>query len=185
MIKYNTHLNQYILSIKRLEYIRSWKRINQIQSEDIIFNLQIKHFNKGGLITYLEGIQGFIPKSHIAISINTKNIYLKKRNISCKLLVINEKKNQLILSNKSALLKISKHKFRIGELLYGKVVQIKSYGLFIDIYGVIALLHISEVGFKYISNLSEIFYSNQLVKIKIIHMDIYQGRISLSKRKLI
>lgn len=184
LIKHNIQIKQYILSIKRLEYIRAWKRIKQIELEDIILNLTIKHINKGGLIIYLEGIQAFIPKSHISINTNTKNIYSKNENIKCKLLVINEQKNQLILSNKSALLKISKHKFRVGELIYGKIIKIKSYGLFIQIYEIIALLHISEIGFKYIDNINDIFYINKLIKIKIIHIDINQGRISLSKRNL-
>jgi len=184
LIKENSSLKQYILSIKRLEYIRGWKRIKQIQFEDIIFNLKIKDINKGGLIAYLEGIQGFLPKSHLYLSENTKNVYLKQKDIKCKLLVANEQKNQLILSNKSALLKISTHKFRTGELIYGKIRKIQSYGLFIEIYGIIALLHISEIGFKYIDNINNIFYIGKLIKIKVIHIDMKQGRISLSKRNL-
>nr|YP_009397328.1 ribosomal protein S1 [Thuretia quercifolia]ARW66514.1 ribosomal protein S1 [Thuretia quercifolia] len=185
LIKHNIDLKQYILSIKRLEYIRGWKRIKQIQLEDVIFNLKIKHINKGGIITYLEGIQGFIPKSHIYLHMNNNhNTELKNKKIKCKLLVVNEQKNQLILSSKSAILKLSKHKFRIGEIIYGKIVKIKSYGLFIEVYGIIALLHISEIGFKYIQNINDIFYLGKLIKIKIIHIDTKQGRISVSKRNI-
>nr|QCI06076.1 ribosomal protein S1 [Delesseria sanguinea] len=184
LVKHNPYLKQYILSIKRLEYIKSWKRIKQLQQENIIFTLKIKYFNKGGLITYLEGIQGFIPKSHISLKNNLKTNISYKNYIKCKLLIANEQKNQLILSNKSALLKLSQHKFRIGELVYGLIVKIKKYGLFIEIYGMIALLHISEVGSTYIENLNEVFYIGNLIKIKIIHIDIKQGRLSVSKRNI-
>ena len=184
LIKYNVYLKQYILSIKRLEYIRAWKRIKQLQLEDVIFNLKIQYVNKGGFIIYLEGIQAFIPKSHVFLNNNLTDILLKNKNIQCKLLVVNEQKNQLILSHKSTLLKISKHKFRIGEVIYGVIIKIKSYGLFIEVYGIIALLHISEIGFKYINDINNIFYTGKLIKVKVMHIDISQGRIALSRRNL-
>nr|YP_009392571.1 ribosomal protein S1 [Caloglossa monosticha]ARW61133.1 ribosomal protein S1 [Caloglossa monosticha] len=181
IVKYNSSIGQYILSIKRLTYIRGWNRIKQLQSANIILNLQIKHINKGGFIAYLEGIQGFIPKSHISVN-NKYKLYNKL--ISCKILIANEKKNQLILSNKNALLHLSFHKFKVGEIVYGTIIKIKNYGLFISIYGIIALLHISEIGFIYIENIDKMFNIGQLIKIKIIHIDIKQGRISVSKRNI-
>nr|YP_009332842.1 30S ribosomal protein S1 [Membranoptera tenuis]AKL79098.1 30S ribosomal protein S1 [Membranoptera tenuis] len=184
LIKKNPYIKQYIISIKRLEYIKSWKRIKQLQLENIIFTVKIKQINKGGLITYLEGIQGFIPKSHISLYNNLRTNLLHNNYIKCKLLITNEQKNQLILSNKSALLKLSVHKFRIGELIYGLIIKIKQYGLFIEIYGMIALLHISEVGSTYIDSLNKVFYIGNLIKIKVIHIDIKQGRLSVSKRDI-
>nr|QCI04532.1 ribosomal protein S1 [Apoglossum ruscifolium] len=182
VIKYNKCIKTYILSIKRLEYIRSWKRIKQLQSEDIIFNLKTKYINKGGFITYLEGIQAFIPNSHISAEYYKNRINNKE--IKCKILIINEQKNQLILSNKSPLLKLSNHKFRIGELMYGIIIKIKPYGIFIKIYTIIALLHISEIGSQYIQNINNKFSIGNLIKIKIIHVDIKQGRLSASKRNI-
>nr|YP_009391945.1 ribosomal protein S1 [Acrosorium ciliolatum]ARW60089.1 ribosomal protein S1 [Acrosorium ciliolatum] len=180
LVTHNPHLKQSILSIKRLEYIRGWKRIKQYQNENIIFNLKIKHFNKGGIITYLDNIHGFIPKSHIYLKNN--KIKFEKQNIKCKLITANEQNNRLILSNKSALLYLSKHKFRLGELIYGKVKQIKPYGLFIEIYGIIALLHISEITDKYINNIYNFFHIEKIIKVKIIHIDMKQGRLSVSRR---
>lgn len=179
LIKYNTNIKQYILSIKRLSYIRGWNRIKQLQLENIIFHLPINYINKGGLITYLEGIQAFIPKSHIVL--NNKQTFDNQK-IKCKMLITDEKKNQLILSNKSALLYLSFHKFKIGELIYGIITRIQKYGLFIKIYHTIALLHISEIGSTYIKDINIMFTIGQLIKVKIIYIDVKQGRISVSKR---
>lgn len=183
LIEHNTNLKKSILSIKRLDYIRSWKRIKQFYLEDIIFNLSIKHLNKGGFITYLEGIQSFIPNSQIYLKTENKEQYnIKKKNIKCKLLTANEPKNQLILSNKSAIFSLSSHKFKLGEILYGKILSIKPYGLFINIYEIIALLHISEISSKYINNINLFFKIGKLIKVKVIHIDNKQGRLSVSKR---
>nr|YP_010850520.1 ribosomal protein S1 [Lophurella caespitosa]WGH13155.1 ribosomal protein S1 [Lophurella caespitosa] len=184
LITENTNTKQYTLSIKRLDYIRAWKRIKQMYLEDIIFNLKIHYVNKGGIITYLEGIQGFIPKSHICIMRNKLiSTSIKQSNIKCKILAINENKNQLILSNKSAQLKLSSHKFKIGEILYGQVIIIKSYGLFINIYGIKALLHISEIGETHRDN-NLILIKDQFIKVKIIHLNNKHGQVSVSIRHI-
>nr|YP_009396497.1 ribosomal protein S1 [Polysiphonia scopulorum]ARW65683.1 ribosomal protein S1 [Polysiphonia scopulorum] len=178
LVTQNIKKNQYILSIKRLDYIRAWKRIKQLYLEDIVFNLQIKHVNKGGVIIYLESIQGFIPNSHL-FRLDNK-VYIKNMQVKCKLLTANENGNQLILSNKSANLLISKHKLKLGELVYGKLIAIKSYGLFITINKVKALLHISEIGYKYFNTLKTIVKIGSLIKVKVIHLNIKQGLVSLS-----
>ena len=180
IIAYNKKIKQLILSIRRLEYIRAWKRIKQMQKENIIFNLKLENINKGGIITYIEGLQGFIPNSHI-IKTNNK---LDSNYIKCKFLITDEKKNQIILSNKSASLYLSLHKFRIAEIVYGKIIEIKQYGIFININKILALLHISEISSEYIPNLTKTFSIGELIKIKIIHIDFKQGRISLSKKNI-
>nr|QCI05105.1 ribosomal protein S1 [Centroceras clavulatum] len=178
----NINKKQSILSIKRLEYLRAWKRLKQIYKENIIFNLYIENLNKGGIVTYLESIQSFIPNSHLSFNIDQT---LKEKKIRCKILIIDEKNNQVILSNKSAMLQLSKHKFRINEIVYGKIVKIKQYGLFIEINSILALLHISEISSTYIKNLYKSFSLGQIIKIKIIHIDLKQGRLSLSKKLFI
>lgn len=179
----NSCNGQYILSIKRLDYIRAWKRIKQLYLEDVIFNLKIHYINKGGIITYLEGIQGFIPKSHI-FTRNKNNNYevVKNKMIECKLLSLNENKNQLILSNKSAKLITLKHKFKLGELIYGKVVMQKEYGIFLNICDIKALLHISEID-KKLQN-KNLIHIGQFIKVKVIYLNIEQGLVSVSIRNI-
>nr|QCI08701.1 ribosomal protein S1 [Sphondylothamnion multifidum] len=185
LVTYNIYYKKSVVSIRRLEYIRAWKRIQQLNLEDIVFKLKIQNINKGGIITHLEGIQAFIPNSHQYI-INKKksNISINKDDIKCKLLIANENNNEIILSQKSALLQISKHKFRIGELIYGIIVNIQTYGTFIDIYGILGLLHISEISPSYIKNIYTIFHIGKIIKVKIIHVNIKQGRLSVSIKNL-
>lgn len=173
----NSSNQQYVLSIRRLDYIRAWKRIKQLYLEDIVFELYIQRINKGGIITYLEGIQGFIPKSHIIIR---KQERIKEKKISCKLLNLNENKNQLILSNKSAKLMLCKHKFKLGELMYGRILAQRSYGIFINISNVKALLHTSEIHPRLINKHRHVLQIGSLIKVKIIYINIKQGLVSVS-----
>ena len=141
--------------------------------------------NKGGIITYLEGIQSFIPKSHIFTKGKIINYNkLKNRRIKCKLLNFNENKNQLILSNKSANFSILKHKFKLGEIVYGKIIVKKTYGVFIEIYNVNALLHNSEISNKNIPYKNTSIKIGQFIKAKIIYLNNKEGLVSVSIRHI-
>nr|YP_009500397.1 ribosomal protein S1 [Gracilariopsis heteroclada]AXE43559.1 ribosomal protein S1 [Gracilariopsis heteroclada] len=182
ILAYDQQKQQLLLSIKRLDYIRAWKRIKQLESEDIILHLPISNFNKGGILTILEGLKSFIPKSHLISFVHDQGFV--KNNIPCKLLFSDEKTNKLILSHKLAMLSIYSNVLKIGSTVYGEITQIKKYGIFISIYGIPALLHISEIGYKHIDNINCIFQIGKKIKVKIIHIDMHQGRISVSKREV-
>nr|YP_010904161.1 ribosomal protein S1 [Caulacanthus ustulatus]WCH57412.1 ribosomal protein S1 [Caulacanthus ustulatus] len=183
LLAYNKHSKQLILSIKRLEYIRAWKRIKQIEEEDIILNTSIKKINKGGIITTLEGVQGFIPKSHLGII--TKDLLKNYENIKCKILLADEQNNKLILSHKKANLCITANKLRIGEIVKGTIIKVEKYGVFIQIYNILSLLHISEIGYKNIYNINEMFRKGDIIKVRVLHIDMEQGRLSVSRKNII
>nr|YP_010986098.1 ribosomal protein S1 [Polyopes affinis]WOL37016.1 ribosomal protein S1 [Polyopes affinis] len=182
ILAYNKKSEQLFLSIKRLEYIRAWKRIKQMQIEDIIIHTHIININKGGVVINLEGLKGFIPNSHLTTQ--KKDLIKIHQIIKCKLLIADEKKNQLILSNKCALLSDFADKFRIGEIVRGQITEIKQYGLFITIHGIPALLHISEIGHQHINNIGQIFKVGHNIQVKIIHIDMKQGRLSVSRKNI-
>ena len=170
--------NTIILSTKRLLYIRSWTRIRQLNTEDIVIQAKITGINKGGLLVELENIQGFIPKSHLCYI--TKVDTLLNTTIMCKCLIANEQSNQLILSNRAAVLEKYLHKLKVGTIVDSTVIALKSYGAFVSIYNIPALLHISEIEINKINN----FVIGQIIAVQIIHIDIKQGRLSVSRRYL-
>ena len=179
ILAYQNNSQQILLSIKRLDYIRAWKRIKQIHAEDIILEVPIIDINKGGIITCIEGLQGFIPNSHLTQK--TEN-YSKNKSIKCQLLIVDEKSNKLILSNKRAILALLKNELKMGLIVEGKIIAIKKYGVFVEINNIPALLHISEISYKHIDNIDKLFTVGSYTKVKIIHIDIKQGRISVSKK---
>ena len=179
ILAYNKKSKQLILSIKRLEYIRGWQRIKQIQAKDMTIYLYIKKINKGGLITNFEGIQGFIPNSHIS-NIEIKSSFMHKK-IKCKIFFTNDKTNTIIFSHKRACLIELLSKIHIGQIISGTITKIQKYGVFIKIYSFTALLHISEIGTENLNNL-DIFYIGNIIKVQVIHIDTRQGRISVSRK---
>nr|QUE29840.1 ribosomal protein S1 [Erythrotrichia carnea] len=168
-----------ILSIRKLNYIQSWERIQQLYEEDITtFGLVTKQ-NKGGLLVDVEGIIGFVPNSHSRGSQEIKSSLLP-----LKFLEVDKKSGYLLLSYKRVVLQMYSSNFNVGKIVKGTVTNIKKYGVFINIGNASGLLHISEISDKHINNLEEIFQIGNEVVVSIIHLDTKQGRISLSTKFL-
>nr|YP_009297845.1 ribosomal protein S1 [Kumanoa americana]AOM67579.1 ribosomal protein S1 [Kumanoa americana] len=179
---YSIHTKTIIVSIKRLVYIRSWERIKQLYKENTIIYTRIIGQNKGGLLIELENIQGFIPKSHLCYMINRNNV--TNLDIPCKFLIANEQSNQLVLSNRAAILEYYISNLKIGTIFNSTIIAIKPYGIFVNIYNIPALLHISEAAIPNINDLTNQFFLGQTINVKIIHVDTKQGRLSVSRRNI-
>jgi small subunit ribosomal protein S1 len=182
ILAYNAESKQLILSLRRLAYIKAWARIKQLKTEDIIVQVPACSINKGGVIIELEKIQGFIPNSHLSYFVPLNN--LSNHSIMCKLLIAEEQSNKLILSNRCAVLEKTIQNLQIGKTYDSIVTEIKTYGIIVNVYNIPALLHVSEIGINYVADLNELFTVGDNLKVQIIHIDIKQGRLSVSRRKI-
>ena len=61
---------------------------------------------------------------------------------------------------------------QVGDLVKGKVINIKQYGIFIELDdGTLSLCHISEISKKYVNNIFKLFNIGQTVYAKIIEIN--------------
>ena len=75
--------------------------------------------------------------------------------------------------------------YKIGMIVEGTVTGIQNYGVFVSLDDEVqGLIHISEVKHNYIKNIHEEIKVGQKIKVKIIDVDEYTHKISLSKRAL-
>nr|BED43150.1 30S ribosomal protein S1 [Pyropia sp. Myanmar_A]BED43347.1 ribosomal protein S16 [Pyropia sp. Myanmar_B]BED43544.1 30S ribosomal protein S1 [Pyropia sp. Myanmar_C] len=182
LLDYNIQSKQLILSVRHLEYIRSWKRIRQILAEDPLLNVMIKGFNKGGILVSLEGISGFVPNSHLSDCQKTE--FSAHQWIQLKLLKVEEKSNNLILSHKRALIAKASSNLIVGNMIEGEIDQITTYGLFVKVGNLKGLVHVSEINIKQPDQISLQFRVGDTIKAIIIHVDKKQGRLSLSMKHI-
>nr|YP_010338202.1 ribosomal protein S1 [Erythrolobus coxiae]UNJ17787.1 ribosomal protein S1 [Erythrolobus coxiae] len=163
----------YLLSMRLLNNSRAWKRIQTMQEENVFIEQKIKSYNKGGALTYIEGLLGFIPNSHLLDQKEEKFLTLK-------ILEINQVSNRLTLSHKCAVLGKKMDEFFIGKKLIGRISSIKIYGMFIKVDNIVGLLHKSQVRKKNKHSLNEVFNIGDEIEVTIIHIDPQNGRISFS-----
>lgn len=78
-----------------------------------------------------------------------------------------------------------KTKYKIGDILEGKVTGVQSYGVFVqlddDSQG---LVHISECKHGYITNIDHFIKVGEMIRVIVIDVDEYSQKISLSIRAL-
>ena len=72
----------------------------------------------------------------------------------------------------------------VGQLVEGKITGIKPFGVFVELDGISALLHIKQVTQKFIDNLEKVFQIGQQIKAVIIDIDEGKGRLAISTRIL-
>jgi predicted RNA-binding protein with RPS1 domain len=120
----------------------------------------------------------------IALGEVDRNWYLEKR------IEIDTERGSILSNDRQKierrrnLQKIRLRSLKVGQIIDGTVVGIKSYGLFVNIGGIAALLHNSEISHMPIEDLHQVFQQNDWVKSIIIWMDIEKGRVSLSTKIL-
>jgi len=84
---------------------------------------------------------------------------------------------------KSDVLKIED--LKEGMILTGTVRNVTGFGAFIDI-GIknSALVHISELSDKFVKNPMDIISAGDIVKVRVINIDLEKGKVSLSMKGL-
>jgi small subunit ribosomal protein S1 len=173
---------QLTLSIRRIEYMRAWERVRQLQTEDATVRSGVFATNRGGALVRIEGLRGFIPGSHISTRKPKEDLLGEE--LPLKFLEVDEDRNRLVLSHRRALVERKMNRLEVGEVVIGTVRGIKPYGAFIDIGGVSGLLHISEISHDHIDTPHSVFNVNDELKVMIIDLDAERGRISLSTKQL-
>ena len=72
----------------------------------------------------------------------------------------------------------------IGKTYKGKIVSIKTFGLFVKIFNKEGLCHISEISHSRIENLEEIFKEGDPIEVKVLDVND-RGQIKLSHKALL
>ena len=70
---------------------------------------------------------------------------------------------------------------KVGNIVYGKVINVKPYGAFVSIGSdKKGLVHISHISNDFVKDINEFLHQGDVVKVKILSMDDDGGKIALS-----
>lgn len=145
----------------------------------------------GVFIEVEEGIHGLIHVSDLSWSKRPKDPseYVKKGDrVEAKVLEIDPVKQRLSLGLKQLQPDIWSEFFRknrIGDNVEGRIVNLTTYGAFVELEeGIEGLIHVSEMGMERVENPQDHFKVGDSVKAKIIKMDQNDKKIGLSIKEL-
>lgn len=173
---------QVTLSLRQLQIQEAWEQLIELQESGKVLQVRVSGANKGGVTVDVQGMRGFIPRSHLIDRDNIEGLIGQALTVS--FLEVDQERQKLVLSQRLATQSSAFSQLQIGQLVEGKVSSIKPFGVFIDMEGISGLLHIKQVSQRYIENLSQLFSPGQILKALVIDLDESRGRISLSTRIL-
>ncbi|MEG5067494.1 S1 RNA-binding domain-containing protein [Microcoleus sp. B3-A4] len=173
---------QVTLSLRQLQIQQAWEDLIDLQETGKVLQVRVTGANKGGVTVDVQGMRGFIPRSHLVDRDNLESLI--GQSLSVNFLEVDREREKLVLSQRMATQSNAFKDLQIGQLVEGKVSSIKPFGVFVDLEGVSGLLHIKQVSQKYIDNLGKVFAPGQPLKAIVLDLDESRGRISLSTRVL-
>ncbi|MEO0350328.1 MAG: S1 RNA-binding domain-containing protein [Cyanobacteria bacterium P01_A01_bin.15] len=174
---------QVILSIRKLEIKEVWAQLEQREANKDILDVTVTGTNKGGVIADVEGLRGFVPRSHL-VNPPEELAELVGKTMSVAFLEVSEENNKLVLSNRIAARTSIMGQLNPGQLIDGKVGSIKPFGVFVDFDGARGLLHVKQISKSFVPSIGNIFQIGQDVKAVVLNLDEERGRISLSTKVL-
>ncbi|NER35896.1 MAG: S1 RNA-binding domain-containing protein [Oscillatoria sp. SIO1A7] len=173
---------QVTLSLQQLEEKKAWDRIADMEDDNQSVHALVTGVNKGGVTVNVQGLRGFIPRSHLMERKNLEG--LVGQNLIANFLEIDPERKKLVLSQRQLAKSTRIGQLEVGQLVQGEVVAIKPFGVFVDLEGVTALLPIKQVSKNYVESLGALFHIGQPIKAIVLSLDEAKGRISLSTRVL-
>lgn len=182
IIREQNEEGQITLSLRQLQIQAAWDKLAEIAESGKSTQVRITGVNKGGVTGEVQGLRGFIPRSHLQQRDNLETLMGQLLTVS--FLEVNPDTRKLVLSQRNAMRAAALTKIEEGALINGTIVNMKPYGVFVDLDGVTGLLHIKEVSGIRIDALNTIFKVGQEIKVVIAQVDEYNNRLSLSTKIL-
>ena len=173
---------QVTLSLRQLELDRAWTDLKELAETGKSTQIRITGANKGGVTGEVMGLRAFIPRSHLQQRDNLESSIGQL--LTATFLEVNQENRKIVLSQRDAMRAVAMNRIEEGDLMAGKVVNIKPYGVFVDLEGATGLLHIKEISGGRVESLNALFETGQEIKVIIKQIDEYQNRMSLSIKAL-
>jgi small subunit ribosomal protein S1 len=174
---------QLLLSIRRLQLAQLWEKLGQMADQSAVLEVKVTGHNKGGVTVDVEGLRGFVPRSHLSTTYESLADCVGQR-LTVGFLEVNPDTNKLVMSQREAARSQVMGQLELGQLIEGTVASLRPFGAFIDFEGITGLLHIKQISKNYIESLSTVLKVGQPIKAVVVALDSERNRISLSTRVL-
>lgn len=184
-------------SLRKAGRKEAWTEILQAKERGDVLQIYIFEANKGGLLSELHGVQGFLPVSQLSgdhypkVDDGDKVKILEKlqsyvgQTFSVKVLDADAREEKLIFSEKEARAEEKREiidQFKVGDVVKGRVSGVVDFGAFVQFEGLEGLVHISELSWQRVDNPRDFAKEGDEVEVEIIAIE--GTRISLSIKKL-
>ena len=174
-----------------------WDAARAALEEHAPLCLPVVGANRGGLVVEWNGLQGFVPASHLKetqyarppqdrASAHSGRI---GESLTVCLIEVDEEQHRLVFSERaaasgtgssSALLQT----LQPGDVCRGRILNLTSFGAFVDLGGVEGLIHVSEISWDRLGHPADILHTGDEVHVQVVGVNPEEGRVALSMKRL-
>ena len=183
---------EIVISREKARRMNAWNRMEKVFASGEEITAYITGRIKGGFIATCDGLPTFMPASQIDVRPLKKFDHLM--NVPLKVIATRiDKVRGNVCTSRRAVLEKSKDveakealkNLKEGDIIDdAKVKATTDWGIFLDIKGIDALLHVSDLSHGRVKKPSDLVTIGQIMKVKITKIDKLTNRVSASVKAL-
>ena len=182
---------EIVVSREKARRAKSWKKMEKsFENKEEVKGTIVSRV-KGGFCVNVDSVLCFLPASQVDVRPLKNFDHLMKVPQTFECVKLDKKRGNIVLSRRAVIEKIrDKDKNKIisklkeGDIVQGVVKNLTDWGVFIDLNGVDALLHITDISWSRINKPSELLSLGQSIKVKITKIEPVKLKISVSIKHL-
>jgi len=174
-----------------------WESARAALEERTSLCLQVVGANRGGLVVEWNGMPGFVPASRLKENPHTRLPQERARllsrrigeSVQVRLIEVDEDQHRLVFSERAAAevgdpSRALLDKLRPGDVRRGTVVNMASFGAFVDLGGIEGLLHVSEISWDRLGHPADLLHMGDEVQVQVVGVNPDEERVALSMKRL-
>lgn len=192
VIKKNEGEGSILLSREKAKRMQLFDKLEGILDSNEVIKGQITRRIKGGYHVDLDGVEAFLPGSHVDLRPVPDMDALVGQAFEFRVLKVNRRRSNVIVSRR-VLLEEERDSMRQsllqnieeGQKVQGKVKNITDYGVFVDLGGLDGLLHITDMAWKRIRHPKEMVQIGEELELMVLNFDKDNHKVSLGLKQLV
>ncbi len=183
---------EIIISRDKARKMKAWKKMEKVFETQEEMTGYITGKVKGGFIATVEGLPCFMPSSQIDVRPLKRVDHLMNTPIKVIATRIDKNRGNVCVSRRAVLEKSKNAEItealkniKEGDIVNNAIVKATTdWGIFLDINGIDALLHVSDLSHGRVKKPSDLVTIGQKLKVKITKIDEKTNRVSASVKAL-
>ena len=183
---------EIVLSREKARKMKSWKKMEKVFETQEELTGYITGKVKGGFICTVDSLACFMPSSQIDVRPLKKIDHLMNTPVKVIATRIDKNRGNVCVSRRAVLEKSKNAEvaealknIKEGDIVEDAIVKATTdWGIFLDIHGIDALLHVSDLSHGRVKKPADLVTIGQKLKVKITKIDTKTNRVSASIKAL-
>jgi small subunit ribosomal protein S1 len=183
----------YELTRAKVERPKDWSALEKAFADKATIVGTVTGVIKGGLSVDV-GVRAFMPASRSGVRDAAELEKLVEQEILCRIIKLDVAEEDLVVDRRAVLEEEQRSakdrrysEMKEGDTVSGTVRSLTDYGAFVDLGGVDALLHVSDIAWSRVNKAADVLSIGQQIEAKVLKVssDAEKRRISVGMKQLL